>query len=288
MAQARSIRAMMGDPRAAIRSTSAGNPRDETSAALAAVDVLVHWALTQRHEAREAAGLGAGRRDPRPTQGGGHRRHRHRRWAAVVAAGRERRSNGRQFTAARRGAQGGHQEGADGRFGRRPAARAGGQGRDAARAASDRTTRPPSARRRPPSSSAAGPPRKTDDTEIVLGRNPVVECLRAGVPATALYVALGAEADERLTEAVTRAADSGIAILEVPRTDLDRMSTNGLHQGIALQVPPYDYAHPDDMLRAAKADACACAAGGAWTTSPTRATSVPSCGRWPRSAATGC
>src|SRR3954471_8486355 len=82
--------------------------------------------------------------------------------------------------------------------------------------------------------------RKTDETEMVLGRNPVVECLRAGVPATALYVALGAETDERMTEAVTRAADSGIAILEVPRVDLDRMSTNGLHQGIALQVPPYD------------------------------------------------
>jgi 23S rRNA (guanosine2251-2'-O)-methyltransferase len=96
--------------------------------------------------------------------------------------------------------------------------------------------------------------RKTDDTEIVLGRNPVVECLRAGVPATALYVALGAETDERMTESVTRAADSGIAILEVPRADLDRMSTNGLHQGIALQVPPYDYAHPDDLLKTATND----------------------------------
>ncbi|ORV19201.1 23S rRNA (guanosine(2251)-2'-O)-methyltransferase RlmB [Mycobacterium celatum] len=90
-----------------------------------------------------------------------------------------------------------------------------------------------------------------DEVETVLGRNPVLECLRAGVPATALYVALGAQADERLTESVTRAADSGIAILEVPRADLDRMTTNGLHQGIALQVPPYDYAHPDDLLAAA-------------------------------------
>jgi 23S rRNA (guanosine2251-2'-O)-methyltransferase len=96
--------------------------------------------------------------------------------------------------------------------------------------------------------------RKTDDTEIVLGRNPVVECLRAGVPATALYVAIGAETDERMTESVTRAADSGIAILEVPRVELDRMSTNGLHQGIALQVPPYDYAHPDDLLKTATND----------------------------------
>src|SRR3954454_6060322 len=96
--------------------------------------------------------------------------------------------------------------------------------------------------------------RRTDDTEVVLGRNPVLECLRADVPATALWVALGAEADERLTESVRRAADAGISILEVPRSDLDRISANGLHQGIALQVPPYQYAHPDDLLRVAQND----------------------------------
>lgn len=102
---------------------------------------------------------------------------------------------------------------------------------------------------------AQGRHKKTDDTEIVLGRNPVVECLRAGVPATALYVALGADSDERLTEAVQIAADKGISILEVPRHDLDRIASNGLHQGLALQVPPYNYAHPDDLLAEAKADA---------------------------------
>lgn len=95
--------------------------------------------------------------------------------------------------------------------------------------------------------------RTTDETETVLGRNPVLECLRAGVPATALYVALGTDADERLTESVTRAADLGISILEVPRADLDRMTANHLHQGIALQVPPYNYVHPDDLLAAALA-----------------------------------
>ena len=95
------------------------------------------------------------------------------------------------------------------------------------------------------------PARRTDETETVLGRNPVLECLRAGVPATALYIALGTEADQRLTESVSRAGDLGIAILEVPRTDLDRMTANHLHQGIALQVPPYSYAHPDDLIAGA-------------------------------------
>lgn len=96
--------------------------------------------------------------------------------------------------------------------------------------------------------------RKTDEVEVVLGRNPVVECLRAGVPATALWVMLGVDADERITEAVKRAADSGISILEVQKHDLDRIASNGLHQGLALQVPPYSYMHPDDMLKAAQRD----------------------------------
>jgi 23S rRNA (guanosine2251-2'-O)-methyltransferase len=94
-----------------------------------------------------------------------------------------------------------------------------------------------------------------DAPETVLGRNPVVECLRAGVPATALHVALGTTADERIAEAVHLAADAGIAILEVPRNDLDRITGGALHQGVALQVPPYEYAHPDELLEAASESA---------------------------------
>ena len=112
----------------------------------------------------------------------------------------------------------------------------------------------PAARRAVKQTQARRQTKPTDETEMVLGRNPVVECLRADAPATALFVALGAEADARLTESVTLAADRGIPILEVPRPDLDRMSSNGLHQGIALQVPPYEYAHPDDLLGLATRD----------------------------------
>ncbi|QLL07076.1 23S rRNA (guanosine(2251)-2'-O)-methyltransferase RlmB [Mycobacterium vicinigordonae] len=107
----------------------------------------------------------------------------------------------------------------------------------------------PAAKRSKPAPTRSS--KRVDEAETVLGRNPVLECLRAGVPATALYVALGTEADERLTESVSRAADSGIPILEVPRGDLDRMTANHLHQGIALQVPPYNYAHPDDLVATA-------------------------------------
>jgi 23S rRNA (guanosine2251-2'-O)-methyltransferase len=104
------------------------------------------------------------------------------------------------------------------------------------------------------SRTTAGNRRKPGDgetPETVLGRNPVVECLRAGVPATALHVAIGTTTDERVAEAVHLAADAGISILEVPRHDLDRIAGGALHQGLALQVPPYEYAHPDELLEIA-------------------------------------
>jgi 23S rRNA (guanosine2251-2'-O)-methyltransferase len=88
--------------------------------------------------------------------------------------------------------------------------------------------------------------------ETVLGRNPVLECLRAGVPATALHVAIGLDLDDRVSESIRLAADAGLSILEVPRADLDRLAGGALHQGVALQVPPYEYAFPADVLGTAR------------------------------------
>lgn len=93
-----------------------------------------------------------------------------------------------------------------------------------------------------------GTRRTKDLPETVVGRNPVVEALRAGVPATALYVAQGMPADERVTEAVQISGRRGIALLEISRTEMDRLTANALHQGLALAVPPYNYTDPEDLL----------------------------------------
>jgi 23S rRNA (guanosine2251-2'-O)-methyltransferase len=106
--------------------------------------------------------------------------------------------------------------------------------------------------RRSNSPTAAARRGGSESGETVLGRNPVLECLRAGVPATALHVAIGVELDDRVSEAVRLAADAGLSILEVPRTDLDRLAGGALHQGVALQVPPYEYAVAEDVLVAAR------------------------------------
>jgi len=68
------------------------------------------------------------------------------------------------------------------------------------------------------------------------------------MPATAVYVAEGTERDGRLREAFQLAAEAGVALMEVPRGELDRMTGGAVHQGLAARVPAYEYAHPDDLL----------------------------------------
>ena len=82
---------------------------------------------------------------------------------------------------------------------------------------------------------------------MVAGRNSVVESLRAGIPAMALYVTGRAHEDERVAESVQLAAEAGIAVLESGLTELDRLTGGAIHQGVALRVRPYGYAHPEDF-----------------------------------------
>ena len=85
-------------------------------------------------------------------------------------------------------------------------------------------------------------------SEVVAGRNAVVEALRAEVPVTTMYVAGRIDADDRVREALKTATARGIPVLETPRGELDRITDGAVHQGLALQVPPYEYAHPRDLF----------------------------------------
>jgi 23S rRNA (guanosine2251-2'-O)-methyltransferase len=94
-----------------------------------------------------------------------------------------------------------------------------------------------------------------DADEVVAGRNPVVEALRASVPARTLVVALGLDHDDRVAEALKTAAAQHIPVRESGKSELDRLTNGALHQGLALVMAPYEYAHPDDLLRRALAHA---------------------------------
>ena len=92
-------------------------------------------------------------------------------------------------------------------------------------------------------------PKSSDESEMVTGRNSVLEALRAKIPATTLYMAARIEFDDRVKEILQLATSRGIPILEVMRPELDRLAGfDSVHQGVALKVPPYEYAHPMGLL----------------------------------------
>ena len=59
---------------------------------------------------------------------------------------------------------------------------------------------------------------------MVAGRNPVLESLRARVPATALYAGPRLDSDPRVTELIRLAADARIPLIEAGRLELDRLT----------------------------------------------------------------
>lgn len=84
--------------------------------------------------------------------------------------------------------------------------------------------------------------------EWVAGRNPVLEALRAGLPALQVYVADGVERDDRLKEILRTATEQGVPLMQATRFELDKLTGGAVHQGVALQLPAYEYADPQDVL----------------------------------------
>jgi 23S rRNA (guanosine2251-2'-O)-methyltransferase len=115
-------------------------------------------------------------------------------------------------------------------------------------------------RQRPPEDGKTAPrhaPGAAQERGLLIGRNAVVEALRAGIPGTGLYVANSLDSDDRITEAARLAADAEIPVQEVTRAELDRRCASaGLseaaHQGIVLRIRPYRYTDPEEFLSAAE------------------------------------
>lgn len=82
----------------------------------------------------------------------------------------------------------------------------------------------------------------------VVGRNPVYEALTAGLPIKQAYVAEGAERDDRLRDILKFTAEHGVPLLQVTRAELDRVTGGLVHQGVAVQLPAYEYADAEDVL----------------------------------------
>lgn len=103
---------------------------------------------------------------------------------------------------------------------------------------------------------AAKPKRRTPgwvkalprDTEFVVGRNAVSEAVGAGIPILGVYAAGGLAGDERVSEVLRKATESGAPMYEVTRGELEAIADGQSHQGIAIAMPPHEYTDLDDLV----------------------------------------
>lgn len=87
-------------------------------------------------------------------------------------------------------------------------------------------------------------------SNLIIGRNPVMEALKAGREIDKLVVANGAEGS--IIKIVGMAKDKGIPIMYSERVGLDRISGGRAHQGVAAYVSSYGYVEVEDILKVAE------------------------------------
>jgi 23S rRNA (guanosine2251-2'-O)-methyltransferase len=85
--------------------------------------------------------------------------------------------------------------------------------------------------------------------DILVGRNPVLESLRAGRRrARQLLLAEGVGEEGTVAEILVAARDVPIGVRRVSRGELDRIAQGANHQGVALETADYPYADVSAML----------------------------------------
>jgi len=89
----------------------------------------------------------------------------------------------------------------------------------------------------------------TEYSDIVAGRNPVLELLKSEKDINKLFIERG-ERHGSINEIIAKAKEARVVIVEVDRQKLDEMAEN--HQGVVAVVPPFNYCEIDDILNLAK------------------------------------
>ena len=95
----------------------------------------------------------------------------------------------------------------------------------------------------------------SDSDDFVIGRNAVLEALKAHVPSSVLYILNRIEHDDRTREIIRLAGLEGLKILEADRLEMNRIARSVNHQGVIIKVAPYHYKSLQELVGRAEAKA---------------------------------
>lgn len=86
-------------------------------------------------------------------------------------------------------------------------------------------------------------------SEWIIGKNPVLEALRAERDINKIWIAEGSGKGQ-MQQVIQLAKQAGVIVQYVPKQKLDQ-TVSGNHQGVAASVAAYQYAEVEDLFQAA-------------------------------------
>ncbi len=90
-----------------------------------------------------------------------------------------------------------------------------------------------------------------ENSDKIVGRNPVLEALRSEREIDKILIAKGAEQGS-IQKIIGIAKEKGIPIQYVERQKIEQLSETHAHQGVLAYVAAYEYADIEDMLKKAE------------------------------------
>ena len=89
------------------------------------------------------------------------------------------------------------------------------------------------------------------DTDIIYGRNAVIEAIKSGRSFNKIIIALGNLGGD-IKNVINLAKENGITIERAEGKKLDKLAGGGRHQGVVAFVSPIEYVEVDDIIKIAK------------------------------------
>lgn len=89
-----------------------------------------------------------------------------------------------------------------------------------------------------------------EETDLVEGRNAVLELLRSGRSVDKIWMA--SETSGKMGDIYALAMETGVVVTHCDRRKLDQMSRTGVHQGVIAQAAARTYVSVEDILQTAR------------------------------------
>lgn len=88
---------------------------------------------------------------------------------------------------------------------------------------------------------------KVKENEFIIGKNPIIEALKAEHPINKIWIAEGSQKGQ-MSKVVQLAKENKIIIQYVPKKKLEQLVNSSNHQGVVASIAAYEYAEMDDLF----------------------------------------